>query len=55
MNQPTALVLVSSLTKQDCRLGLSKDVLVVHAGKTQHINHFIINNTWYLVDLPGYG
>lgn len=24
-------------------------------GKTQHINHFIINGTWYLVDLPGYG
>jgi len=24
-------------------------------GKTQLINHFIINNQWYLVDLPGYG
>ncbi|MBR3947532.1 MAG: YihA family ribosome biogenesis GTP-binding protein [Bacteroidales bacterium] len=24
-------------------------------GKTQKINHFVINNTWYLVDLPGYG
>ncbi len=24
-------------------------------GKTQLINHFIINNNWYLVDLPGYG
>jgi len=24
-------------------------------GKTLLINHFIINNTWYLVDLPGYG
>ncbi len=24
-------------------------------GKTQTINHFIINDTWYLVDLPGYG
>lgn len=24
-------------------------------GKTQLINHFVINNTWYLVDLPGYG
>ena len=24
-------------------------------GKTQLINHFIINKTWYLVDLPGYG
>lgn len=24
-------------------------------GKTQLINHFIINNEWHLVDLPGYG
>lgn len=24
-------------------------------GKTQLINHFIVNNNWYLVDLPGYG
>lgn len=24
-------------------------------GKTQLINHFIINEEWYLVDLPGYG
>ena len=24
-------------------------------GKTQLINHFMINNSWYLVDLPGYG
>jgi GTP-binding protein len=24
-------------------------------GKTQVINHFVINNSWYLVDLPGYG
>ena len=24
-------------------------------GKTQLINHFVINNEWYLVDLPGYG
>jgi len=24
-------------------------------GKTQLINHFIIDETWYLVDLPGYG
>jgi GTP-binding protein len=24
-------------------------------GKTQLINHFIIDNEWYLVDLPGYG
>ena len=24
-------------------------------GKTQLINHFLINNEWYIVDLPGYG
>ncbi|MFP4291099.1 MAG: ribosome biogenesis GTP-binding protein YihA/YsxC [Cyclobacteriaceae bacterium] len=24
-------------------------------GKTQTINHFLINNRWHLVDLPGYG
>lgn len=24
-------------------------------GKTRTINHFLINGTWYLVDLPGYG
>ncbi len=24
-------------------------------GKTQLINHFIVNQDWYLVDLPGYG
>lgn len=24
-------------------------------GKTQTINHFIINEKWHLVDLPGYG
>lgn len=24
-------------------------------GKTQLINHFMINDKWYLVDLPGYG
>lgn len=27
----------------------------VRPGKTQLINHFLINNQWYLVDLPGYG
>src|SRR5262245_55335951 len=27
----------------------------VTPGKTQTINHFIINDSWYLVDLPGYG
>lgn len=24
-------------------------------GKTQLINHFMVNDEWYLVDLPGYG
>jgi GTP-binding protein len=24
-------------------------------GKTRTINHFLINGSWYLVDLPGYG
>ena len=24
-------------------------------GKTKLVNHFIINDKWYLVDLPGYG
>ena len=24
-------------------------------GKTQLINHFLINDMWYMVDLPGYG
>jgi GTP-binding protein len=24
-------------------------------GKTQLINHFLVNKSWYLVDLPGYG
>lgn len=24
-------------------------------GKTQMINHFLINHEWYMVDLPGYG
>lgn len=27
----------------------------VRPGKTQLINHFLINKQWYLVDLPGYG
>lgn len=27
----------------------------VKPGKTQTINHFLINKSWYLVDLPGYG
>ena len=27
----------------------------VKPGKTQLINHFLVNDQWYLVDLPGYG
>ncbi|MEW5299649.1 MAG: hypothetical protein WDW38_004298 [Sanguina aurantia] len=35
----------------------SKNLALVskEPGKTKCINHFIINNQWYLVDLPGYG
>jgi GTP-binding protein len=35
------------------RKGLAK--ISVSPGKTQTINHFLINESWYLVDLPGYG
>lgn len=27
----------------------------VQPGKTRAINHFVVNDSWYLVDLPGYG
>jgi len=27
----------------------------VQPGKTRTINHFVVNESWYLVDLPGYG
>ncbi len=27
----------------------------VRPGKTRTINHFLVNEKWYLVDLPGYG
>lgn len=44
----------SSLINMLCnRKGLAKTSAT--PGKTLHINHFIINNEWYLVDLPGYG
>ena len=33
--------------------GLAKTSSV--PGKTIKINHFLINDSWYLVDLPGYG
>ena len=35
------------------RTGLAKTA--AKPGKTRLINHFLINNNWYLVDLPGYG
>lgn len=44
----------SSLINMLCsRKGLAKTS--AKPGKTITINHFIINNTWFLVDLPGYG
>ena len=42
--------LINMLTNQN---GLAKTS--ASPGKTQLINHFIINNAWYIVDLPGYG
>lgn len=42
--------LINMLTN---RKGLAKTSST--PGKTQLINHFIINSAWYLVDLPGYG
>jgi GTP-binding protein len=44
----------SSLINMLCnKKGLAKTSQ--NPGKTQVINHFIINEKWYLVDLPGYG
>jgi len=42
--------LINTLT---ARSGLAKTSST--PGKTQLINHFLINDSWYLVDLPGYG
>ncbi|WP_019947302.1 ribosome biogenesis GTP-binding protein YihA/YsxC [Hymenobacter aerophilus] len=42
--------LINMLTNQK---GLAKTSS--QPGKTQLINHFLINEDWYLVDLPGYG
>ena len=42
--------LINMLTKHK---GLAK--VSATPGKTRLINHFTINNSWYLVDLPGYG
>ena len=44
----------SSLINMLCnKKGLAKTSQ--NPGKTQVINHFNINDAWYLVDLPGYG
>jgi len=44
----------SSLINMLCgRDGLAK--VSASPGKTKLINHFLINNEWFLVDLPGYG
>ncbi len=44
----------SSLINMLCnRKGLAKTSAT--PGKTLLINHFLINDSWYLVDLPGYG
>jgi len=42
--------LINLLTNRKSLARISKT-----PGKTQLINHFLINNNWYLVDLPGYG
>lgn len=42
--------LINMLTN---RKGLAK--VSATPGKTQTINHYVINQSWYLVDLPGYG
>lgn len=42
--------LINMLTRQS-RLAKTS----ASPGKTQMINHFLINQSWYLVDLPGYG
>ena len=42
--------LLNALVKQNNLAKTSRN-----PGKTQLINHFIINQQWYLVDLPGFG
>ena len=42
--------LINALTQKK---GLAKTSQT--PGKTQLINHFLINESWYIVDLPGYG
>ena len=42
--------LINMLTKRP-KLAMTSST----PGKTLLINHFLVNNEWYLVDLPGYG
>lgn len=42
--------LINMLTRQN-KLAMTSST----PGKTLLINHFIVNDAWYLVDLPGYG
>lgn len=44
----------SSLINMLCRMGKLAHTSA-KPGKTRLINHFLINESWYLVDLPGYG
>lgn len=41
---------INTLTKQKDLAHANK-----RAGRTTEINYFLINNAWYLADLPGYG
>lgn len=43
----------SLINKLVLRKGLAKTSS--RPGKTQLINHFVVNDQWYLTDLPGYG
>ncbi|GIL71045.1 hypothetical protein Vretimale_4113 [Volvox reticuliferus] len=42
--------LINTLTRNDKLAKISKE-----PGMTKFINHYLINDCWYLVDLPGYG
>eukprot|EP00878_Enallax_costatus_P047245 GHUV01057698.1.p1 GENE.GHUV01057698.1~~GHUV01057698.1.p1 ORF type:complete len:165 (+),score=13.58 GHUV01057698.1:39-497(+) len=42
--------LINMLTQNNKLAKVSKE-----PGMTKTINHFLINDSWYLVDLPGYG
>jgi len=42
--------LINMLTSRKSLARVSKQ-----PGKTQHLNFYLINKEWYLVDLPGYG